>query len=344
MPRAGTRRTVDRGIYADGNGFEVVARAGSLRRSTRFEQDTAIETMRTWRDATAAELHDERQPTDDPKTLTAAIDRYIKTTKLPADHAYRPSLNAWKAALGPVKRRSITAARVSRILDGWKHDGYSPQSLYYRRLVLEKLWKALDGPKVKTPVDDIHISRPKNRRPIWVPDKTILLVAKTLKRYERQERLRSAKTRARFLVLATTGQRPVQVKAAVRADVDLRRRVWWVQPAKGGERVPIYLNGQMLEAWKLFIKAEAWGVYDTRSFARTLKHAGWPAGIRPYNLRHAMGFSLSAKGADLGDIQLSLGHTDPSTTRAYVGAIEARMRKVSARLKDRFRGRGASFR
>lgn len=337
MPRAGKRRTVERGIYQDGTGYEVVARAGRLRRSQRFESGTALATMRAWRDATASDLRDEQQPTADPSTLNAAIDRYIARTELPKDHAYRPSLNAWKAELGPLKRRAITPALVQQALDRWKHDDYSPQSLYYRRLVLEKVWKTLDGPRVKTPVDHIHIRRPKTPRPVWVPDATILAVARTLRRHEVKKQLHSAKTRARFLVLATTGQRPAQMKRAMPADVDLKRRIWWVEPAKGGERVPVYLNAEMRTAWTLFIRANAWGHYDTRSFARTLRHSGWPAGIRPYNLRHALGFSLSAKGADLGDIQLALGHTNPSTTRIYVGAIEKRMRKVSKRLDGRFR-------
>ncbi len=84
-------------------------------------------------------------------------------------------------------------------------------------------------------------------------------------------------------------------------------------------------------AWRIVAK--------TRSFARTIRHAGWPSGVRVYNARHAFGFALSAAGADLGDIQLSMGHTDPGTTRSYVGAIEQRMRSVSEKLEGRFRDR-----
>lgn len=339
MPRHGKRRTIERGIYQDGSGYEVVARAGRLRRSQRFDAGTALKTLQRWRDATADDLHDEKQPTADPKTLAVAITRYLAITNLPTGHAYRPSLTAWARELGPKKRRDITPALVQQALERWKHEGYSPQSLYYRRLVLEKLWHALDGPRAKTPVDDIHIKRPKAHRPVWVPDQVIFDVLVELKRHEMLKRLRTAKTRARFLVLATTGQRPAQLKRATPADVDLERGIWFVRAAKGGEPIPVYLNSEMRDAWVAFKKAEAWGPYDTRSFARTLRRCGWPAGIRPYHLRHATGFSLSDRGADLGDIQLSLGHTDPGTTRAYVGAIEARMRDVSARLEGRFRGK-----
>lgn len=336
MARSGSRRTVERGIYRDARGFEVVARAGRARQSKRYTLGTGLETLRVWRDATTNDLRDEAQPTTDTKTLADAIARYRKAVKLPKDHAYQPSLNAWIAEHGDLERRKLTPALVTQAFERWKQTGYSPQSLYYRRLVIDKVWKTLDGPKVKTPVDDLSITRPKGRRPVWVPDETILAVLMNLRRQEMAGRLRSAKTRARFLVLVTTGQRPAQLKRAQRSDLDLARSIWHVRPAKGGESIPLYLNAEMRTAWEAFIRANAWGEYDTRSFARTIHYAGWPKGIRPYNARHAAGHTLSARGADLGDIQLALGHTDPSTTRVYVGAIEARMRAISESLEGRF--------
>lgn len=340
MPRAGARRTIERGIYKDARGYEVVGRAGRLSRGRRFDLGTDEDEMRAWRDATAAELRDEKQPTVDSRTLAGAIARYRERTKLPKDHAYQPSLNAWIREHGELERRKFTAALAGQALERWKHEGYGPQSLYYRRLVIERVWKALDGPRVKTPVDDITIRRPKGRRPVWIDDQTIFDVLVELRRHELGGRLRTSKTRARFLVLFTTGQRPAQLKRALPADVDLERGLWLVRAAKGGEEIPVYLNSEMLIAWRAFIAADAWGWYDTRSFARTLRRCGWPKGIRPYNARHATGFSLSAAGADLGDIQLSLGHRQPSTTRVYVGAIEQRMQAVSAKLEGRFRRTG----
>lgn len=337
MSRKGTRITVERGIYRDATGYEVVARAGKVAKSRRYGVNESFNTMRAWRDATASDLRDEAQPTTDPSSLAGAIEKYRKAVKLPTDHAYQPSLNAWIRLYGPLERRKLTPALASQALDQWKHEGYSPQSLYYRRLVLEKLWKALDGPKVKTPVDDLSVIRPKNRRPQTVDDDTIYEVLSTLRRQELAGRLRSPKTRARLLVLVTTGQRPAQMKRATRRDVDLERKVWHVSAAKGGEAIPLPLNSEMIDAWKAFIKADAWGEYDTRSFARVIRRAGWPVGLRIYNARHATGYALSARGADLGDIQLALGHTDPSTTRVYVGAIESRLRAVSDALEGRFR-------
>lgn len=333
------RLTIDRGIYRDASGHEVVAKAGRLRRSKRFPLDASLETMRTWRDGTTTELREDAPPTFDTRTLRGAVSAYYVKTALPKDSPYRTALNAWLSLYGDLERRHLTPAKAQQAIERWMHDGYGGQSLYYRRKAIQKLWRALDGPKVKTPVDDVRVRRTRAKRPVWVPDETILAVLMELRRQEMAGRLRSAKTRARFLVLATTGQRPAQLKRARREDVDLPRGVWWVRAAKGGEPVPVYLNSEMRDAWEAFTRAKAWGWYDTRSFARTIRHAGWPAGVRIYNVRHATGFTLSARGADLGDIQLSLGHTDPSTTRVYVGAVDERMREVSARLEGRFRGK-----
>src|SRR5690606_18547271 len=121
---------------------------------------------------------------------------------------------------------------------------------------------------------------------------------------------------ARFMVIAATGARPGQVKRTTPRDVDLKRRVWLIPSAKGGEAVALYLNDDMLAAWETFIEADAWGDFNTGSFARRLRNAGWPSGVRPYNLRHSVGMELGERGVDFRVIADMLGHTDERTTRA----------------------------
>jgi integrase len=345
MGRRGARRTVERGIYRDGSGYEVIARAGSRTRSKRFAPDASLASLRTWRDGTAADLREAAQPTRDDGSLRAAVARYRDRTqnKAAPDLA---ALNAWVQLYGDLPRRKLTPALAQQALERWKHAGYSAQSLYYRRLVIDKLWKALDGPQVKTPVVDIHISRPKRARPVWVADGVVLEVLRRLKMQEMVGRLRTPKTRARLLVLATTGQRPAQLKRTQRGDVIFYRQpdagiygVWWVRGAKGGDPTPVYLNAEMRTAWEAFVVADAWGVYNTRSFARTLRSCGWPAGIRPYTVRHATGITLSEAGIDLADIQAHMGHTDSQTTRTYyVPQLHSRLKTLSTTLEGRFSG------
>lgn len=339
MARHGSRRTIERGIYRDERGYEVVGRAGKATRSTRYELDASLEDMRAWRDRASSELRDDRQPTRDTRSVAGGIAYYL--THVGVDEPSQ--FSAWVEDCGDLERRKLTPARAQQAFDRWTREGYSRQTLRVRKFALQKVWRALDGPTCRTPVDDIVLKKPKARRPVWVPDEIILSVLMEIRRHELAGWIRSPKTRARFLVLVTTGQRPTQMKRAERGDVDLERQVWNVRAAKGGEPIPMHLNSEMIDAWRAFITAEAWGDYDTRSFARTLRSCGWPKGVRPYNVRHATGLTLSARGTDLGDIQTHMGHTSITTTRQfYVPGLDERMQAVSAALEGRFRDRGVA--
>lgn len=352
MPPYGKSWSVDRGIYRDAGGYEVVARVGRFKRSRRFALDTPLRVLREWRDTTIVDLRDERLPTTDASTLAAAIERCLQLVAL--DMPTTAALRAWKARHGTLQRRKLTPVIALQTIEHWRGDGLKPQTLYYRRLALEKLWRTLDGPRARTPVDDIVIKRPRARRPVWVPDDTIRAVAEELARHEQPRTrkngdlgepvLRDAKTRARFMVLASTGQRPSQLRRATPGDVifwdeprDQLHGVWLVRAGKGGDPIPVFLNADMRAAWELFIAAKAWGHYDGRNFARTLRRAGWPDGVRPYNVRHATGLSASDRGNDLADIQSHLGHASIATTRGYyVPQLHSRLMGLSQSLEGRF--------
>ncbi len=118
------------------------------------------------------------------------------------------------------------------------------------------------------------------------------------------------------------------------ADVDLVRKVWFVHAGKRGRAIPLPLNPDMVHAWKAFIKADAWGPFDTRSFSKTIRRHGWPAGTRPYALRHNFAIDLLLAGTDLGDVQGLLGHKHIETTRQfYAPILLARLRTASNRRK-----------
>lgn len=362
MGRRGHRTTVERGIYRDAGGFEVVARVGQLARRRRFALDTDPEDLRKWRDAQVHALREGQGPTADPSTLAGAIERYITQVGC-TDTAELGAFKSWIARHGSLPRRRLTPGLCVQAFEVWKQT-FSPQACYYRRLVLRKLWHALDGPTASTPVDAITIKRPRAGRPVWVDDATILAVYASLvaARTPKPDHLRKTTRRkasttkwdqkapARFLVLATTGQRPAQLKRAQPEDVQLWPEaldgiagIWWVRPAKGGERIPVYLNPEMAEAWRRFLAADAWGDYDARSFAKTIRRHGWPVGVRPYNTRHAVGLTLSESGADLADIQSHFGHTDSKTTRAfYVPQLHSRLKALSKKLAGRFTGLAAA--
>ena len=72
---------------------------------------------------------------------------------------------------------------------------------------------------------------------------------------------------------------------------------------KGGEPIIQAMNAEMVVAWRAFVDSAAWGSYDHSKFRRRLATAGWPAGLRVYNTKHAVGFALAEGGADHEDIK-----------------------------------------
>jgi len=145
-----------------------------------------------------------------------------------------------------------------------------------------------------------------------------------------------AKARARFLVRATTGQRPSQIMRAQPADVDVKRRIWFVRAGKGGHAIPLPLTRDMVRAWQAFASADAWGPFDTRSFSKTIRRHGWPKGVRPYSLRHTFAIDHLLAGTSIGDLQGLLGHAQIETTRKhYAPVLLALLKKTVGKRKLR---------
>jgi hypothetical protein len=99
------------------------------------------------------------------------------------------------------------------------------------------------------------------------------------------------------------------------------------------------LNGEMLDAWKAFIAAGAWGYFDGSDYAKALYAAGWPKDVRPYQARHSVALELGERGIDLADVSAMLGHKDLATTRRfYQGILASRLKGASDTLAGRFSG------
>jgi integrase len=99
----------------------------------------------------------------------------------------------------------------------------------------------------------------------------------------------------------------------------------------------LWLNDDMLAAWKAFVAAEAWGKFDGSDYAKALYQAGWPRDVRPYQARHILALQLQELGGDVGDIQGVLGHKHIETTRRFHAPVAvSRMKGSSERLAGRF--------
>jgi integrase len=273
-------------------------------------------------------------------TLAEAVDRWVALERhLASWGERRAELRAWVRLYGDRRLTSLTPDDVRRAISTWALDGIAPKTIRNRLWSLKHLYHVLCGPDGSTPVD--HVDPPAKVRHVITPvsAETILRVYQGLLDQEARGLLRDAKTRARFMVRAATGRRPSEIMRAQPDDVDLGRRIWRVRDGKGGWSEGLYLNDDMLVAWMTFAQAHAWGKFDTYSMARVLRAAGWPAGIRPYNLRHSVGIDISEKGIDLADVGGWLGHTDVQTTRsAYVPILNSRMQKIATAIEGRLAG------
>jgi integrase len=329
----GRRIRVATGIYRDASGYAVIYREAGRPVEKRYPLDTPIARLKTIR----AHAIDAAPPMVKAGRFVRDAVRFLAGRKsLASFKSDRAHLRPWIHRFVLKSRFAITREMVREALQHWHRDGYSPRELRHRWRILSQCFDAFEddyNPCRKIPLPKIPKTRPRS-----VGASLIREVALNLRKHEMDGigRLRDAKTRARFLVLATTGQRPAQLRRAKPADVDLERRIWFVDPAKGDAGTVIYLNDDMLAAWQLFIEARAWGPFNQRSFVKTLHRNGWPKGIRPYVLRHTVGLALSEAGVDLVDIQAHMGHTSPATTqRFYVPGVPARLKAASDKLDGR---------
>lgn len=332
MPK---RTKLATGIYADAFGISVIHQRGGKPVETRFSRGTSIDRLTAWRATQKRQAADIAPPRNQ---LARDAVRYLKPLKGLAGYKSEKShLRAWLQALGPTSRVRLKPDQCELIVAGWRQDGYAARTIRHRIRVLISLYRKCDGRHAATPLDDIRLPKKPKSRPVSIADPVIAAVALELRKHEIAGTLRDAKTRARFLVLATTGRRPCEVMRAERADVDLDRRLWFTRTGKGGLNTIVMMNDEMFAAWQLFVAAQAWGAYDCRSFAKTVRRSGWPAKIRPYNLRHSTALAIRARGGDLEDVQDQLGHASIETARSfYLHALPARQKAISETLSGRF--------
>lgn len=341
MPRKGKRRTIAVGIYEDDTGRSGIFRdALGRQRELRFSKHEPVRNIRKALDEKKRQNRGSGRLAAERGTLNHAINRWANLEQhLASWKERRAELRAWGKLYGSTRLSALTSDDVRRAISVWSVNGVSPKTIHNRVWTFRHLFHVLFGPDTVTPAD--HVSLPHIPRRVINPtsDATILAVYRNLLAQEQKGLLRDAKTRARFMVRAASGRRPCEIMRAQPADVDLELRVWRVRDAKGGWSEGLYLNDDLLAAWKLFVEADAWGEFSTHSQAKVLRHAGWPKGVRPYNLRHSVGIALSERGVDFVDVAGQLGQKDIRTTRkSYVPILGSRMERAGRLLDGRFGG------
>lgn len=342
MPRTGPSTRIEEGIYEIPEGYRVTKFANGRQKERRFPPNATFTEMRDWRADIRKKLKG-KAPEGPRGTFADDIRRYLPQVKhLVGYKSRRSELWAWSEALGPYFIRGrLDEPKAKTIVSGWLEAGVAPKTVKNRCAALSAFYHGLDGEDASVPTKHIEHHIPK-RRPRTVTPETILAVEKNLALQEISKtgkahgRLRDAKTRARFRVLAAHGMRPSALKRMEPGDLDLKRGIVLLPGTKDGEPVSWKLNADQRAAWQLFVNSDAWGDFDSRSYPRVLRTAGWPKDIRPYNVRHSIGQDLVEAGEDYEDVKDALGHRSVTTTKTfYAPTSNGRL----ARLSDRMEGR-----
>jgi integrase len=337
--------------------IRATVKIAGVQRERRFVAGTPKRVIAAWKRDTEAKLRKRYPVSSLPKTtrtgtFAADVDRYLPLVKHLADWVTRRAeIRHWLPHFGSSYRDVIRREDVLRIRALWVQEGLAAKTINNRICALRNLFRLLGGDdEAWTPCDGIPLLRPPKPIPQVVDVAVVKRVCDTLLEQHREYQakgcqrthtgapggMHALKDRARLMVMASTGKRPCEIARAQPGDVDLRRRVWLTRDAKFGYSPGCYLNDDMLAAWEAFFAADAWGPFQDQ-FARRLRLAGWPVGVKPYNVRHSTWIEASERGADLSDIQVGCGHRQISTTRKhYVPVLNSRMQRLSELLDGRF--------
>jgi site-specific recombinase XerD len=90
--------------------------------------------------------------------------------------------------------------------------------------------------------------------------------------------------------------------------------------AKDGDPHAKPLTPDGVDAFRLFVRVEAWGRFSQSSVYKSWKVACEKAGVpffNPYKLWHSYATALRAQGMDLADVQQLMGHKSAKTTQRY---------------------------
>ena len=230
--RRGRRTRIGKGLYRDSYGLAAAVKVGTgleaVQREKRFAFDTSHKEMRAWQDATRAELRArQRRPVAVRGTLADDVTRYLGQVLHLASYKSRVcEVHAWTDLFGRLRRAQLTAAHVREARGRWLAADYAPKTINNRVQTLRHVYHVLDGRRAPTPADEVVA--------LLVPPTPKVNLQPSLFRTVAAQ-LDDARTRARFMVIASTGVRPAEVKRAELQDVDLERRLWFVRTAKGGD-------------------------------------------------------------------------------------------------------------
>ncbi len=266
------------------------------------------------------------KPTEEHRTFTELLDRYIKEHAARRGNCYREltSVRTLKAFFGNPTLDQVTPKRIVAYKNQRYTDGVKPATINRELATFQKAFNLARREWewcTDNPVCSVSMEKENNTRVRWLTVE------------EEQRLLAAAIPWLRELVVFAiyTGMRMGEILALTWAGVDLFRRTVTVFRSKNGERRTIPANTTVLDLLKgkyaarpgkidIVFHSESYTPLDGSNIRRALTIALDNAKIQDlhfHDLRHTFATRVVQAGIDLYKVQRLLGHKSPIMTQRY---------------------------
>lgn len=346
MPRRSPRTRVDRGIYRDALGYEVVARVGRRTKAKRFPLTTSHAAMRDWQDATRQTLRKgAKSPRGPLVTLADDIKAYLRRIPAGESKANRTILLAhWDGAFGTLPTLELSRAMVVQQLHTWRAT-HAASTCNHRLSELRRLletqypdaetWATSRITRFREPQGEVRDI------PVELLDTLIASMPRS-------------KSKARLWVFAATGIPPARLRRLKREHVDLADGTVYLESRRKGAGTPgrrFPFSAEARAAFEELIAVHAFGSFATESMAVVWTHALTRENkarakrkerplphIRMYDIRHAFGSRLYRLTGDIRAVAEIMDISIETALRYTRAAVPQALRSAVAALdRDRIR-------
>lgn len=282
--------------------------------------------------------------------LIGAYENYLSKVKQASSNtvaSYIRDIRQYSVWLRQEEELDVVEAKqqnISEFLSHLEEDGRSAATVSRNLASLKNFYAYLvsSGFLEKTPVTDIRIARGEKKLPQILTSREIeLLLAQPV-----CSDSKGFRDKAMLEVMYATGIRVTELIDLDVSDVNLSLGVIKCSGGKKSRMIPLYpaalkaLSDYLLDVrvsmadpaeTALFVNVS--GVRMSRQgFWKILKYYQGTAHIdkeiTPHTLRHSFAVHLLENGADVGDVQELMGHSDISSTQMYTQLINQRLKSV----------------
>ena len=282
--------------------------------------------------------------------LIGAYENYLSKVKQASSNtvaSYIRDIRQYSDWLRQEEELDVVEAKqvnISNFMSHLEEDGRSAATVSRNLASLKNFYAYLgsSGFLEKTPVTDIKITRGEKKLPQILTNREIeLLLAQPV-----CSDAKGFRVKAMLEVMYATGIRVTELIELDVSDVNLSMGVIKCSGGKKSRMIPLYpaalkalsdylldVRSAMADPAETALFVNVGGVRMSRQgFWKILKYYQGTAHIEkeitPHTLRHSFAVHLLENGAEVGDVQELMGHSDISSTQMYTQLINQRLKSV----------------